>query len=67
LEGNVAGTYVHGLFAADDFRHQFLSTLCSDRHSEFSYDTSIEKTLDALADHLEASLNLDALLAAAGG
>ena len=65
--GNVAGTYVHGLFAADAFRHQFLSTLHSNRHSEFSYDASIEQTLDALAQHLEDCLDLDALLAAAEG
>ena len=65
-DGAVAGTYVHGLFAADGFRHQFLSALRGDHHSEFSYDTSIEQTLDGLADHLEESLDLDALLAAAG-
>ena len=34
---------------------------------EAVYDALIEQTLDALADHLEASLDLDGLLAAAGG
>jgi len=70
-EGSVAGTYVHGLFAGDGFRHRFLSALHGDHrgdhHSEFSYDASIEQTLDALAQHLEESLDLDALLAAAEG
>ncbi len=64
-DGVAAGTYVHGLFAADAFRHQFLSALHSERHSGFSYDASIENTLDALAGHLEDSLDLDALLSAA--
>jgi adenosylcobyric acid synthase len=66
-DGVAAGTYVHGLFTTDAFRHHFLSTLHGERHSEFSYDASIEQTLDALADHLEDSLDLDALLAAAEG
>ena len=63
--GNVAGTYVHGLFASDAFRHHFLSTLRGNRQNGFFYDASIEQTLDALAEHLEASLDLNALLAAA--
>ncbi|MDH3738214.1 MAG: cobyric acid synthase [Alphaproteobacteria bacterium] len=65
--GHVSGTYVHGLFASDTFRHHFLATLRGNRHSSLSYDGLIEATLDALADHLEASLDLDALLAAAEG
>lgn len=69
-DGGVAGTYIHGLFAGDGFRHHFLSKLDGGRwgehHSEFSYDASVELTLDALAQHLEDNLDLDALLAAAG-
>ena len=66
-DGRITGTYVHGLFAADAFRRHFLSKLHSDRHSALSYDGLIEQTLDGLADHLEASLDLDALFAAAEG
>ena len=70
-DGSVSGTYIHGLFASDAFRHRFLATLHSDGHSdghsEFSYGASIEQTLDALAAHLEDNLNLDAMLAAAQG
>ena len=66
-DGGVAGTYVHGLFASDAYRHQFLATLRRDRQSGPSYDGLIEQTLDALAEHLEDSLDLDALLAAAEG
>ena len=63
--GSVTGTYVHGLFASDPFRRHFLATLHANRHSALSYDGLIEQTLDALAEHLEVSLDLDALLSAA--
>ncbi len=63
--GRVLGTYVHGLFAADAFRHRFLSGLWDERRRDLSYDALIEQTLDDLAGHLEDSLDLDALLAAA--
>jgi adenosylcobyric acid synthase len=66
-DGRVAGTYVHGLFAADAFRHHFLSKFDHNRQSNLSYDALIEQTLDDLAGHLEANLDLDALLAAAAG
>lgn len=65
--GNVVGTYVHGLFASDPYRHSFLSALRTGHRSTLSYDGLVEQTLDDLADHLEANLDLDALLAAAEG
>jgi adenosylcobyric acid synthase len=61
--GRVAGCYLHGLFASDAFRHAFLARLGAAGSAR--YDAAVETTLDALADHLEASLDLDALLAAA--
>ncbi len=62
-DGRVAGCYLHGLFASDSFRQAFLARLGAE--STAHYDATIETTLDALADHLEQSLDLDALLAAA--
>ena len=60
----VAGCYLHGLFASDDFRRAFLARLGA-APSGLAYEASIDATLDRLADHLEASLDLDRILAAA--
>lgn len=62
-DGRVTGTYLHGLFAADRFRTAFLGDLGGSRTGEIAYEQSIDATLDALATHLEAHLDLDALLA----
>lgn len=61
--GQIMGTYVHGLFAADDFRHDFLGRLREGRVQSTAYAAGVEAALDDLADHLEACLDLDALLA----
>ena len=64
--GLVMGSYVHGLFAADDFRHAFLQRIASGRARGAAYEAGIEDTLDTLAQHLEANMDLDRLLDAAG-
>lgn len=60
-DGRVLGSYVHGLFAADSFRHAFLSSLRTGRSHETAHDLRVEKTLDALAEHLEKHLDLNHL------
>jgi len=60
-DGRVMGSYLHGIFAADGFRHAFLAGLRSGRASTTAYDIRVEKTLDGLADHLEEHMDLDAL------
>ncbi len=64
-DGLVAGCYLHGLFSSDPFRRAFLGTLGA-APGEIGYEHRIETILDFLAGHLEMSLDLDALLAAAG-
>jgi len=63
--GRVTGTYLHGLFTADTFRARFLMAL-GGTGSGLDYTASVEATLDALADHLEAHMPLEALLDMAG-
>ena len=63
-DGRVAGCYLHGLFASDRFRGGFLQRLGA-TPGEFGYIERVEATLDALADHLAANLDLEGLLAAA--
>jgi adenosylcobyric acid synthase len=64
-DGRIMGCYVHGLFAADGFRHAFLARLRERVVSGVAYETQIEASLDALADHLERSVDTDGLLALA--
>jgi adenosylcobyric acid synthase len=62
-DGRVAGAYVHGLFANDRQRAAWLASLGA--VSELEYETTVERTLDELAAHLGAHLDLDAMLSLA--
>jgi adenosylcobyric acid synthase len=59
-DGRVIGTYVHGLFADDRQRAAWLAR-CGGA-ATVAYDDLIERTLDALAAHLSAHVDLDRLL-----
>jgi adenosylcobyric acid synthase len=61
--GRIAGAYVHGLFADDRQRAAWLALLGG--LGEIDYEPTVERTLDALAEHCEAYLDCDGLLAAA--
>ncbi len=63
--GLAMGSYLHGMFAEDGFRHAFLSRIRAGHYSDLAFEDRIEKTLDALATHLENHLDLDDLLRAA--
>ncbi|MEM6486774.1 MAG: cobyric acid synthase [Pseudomonadota bacterium] len=63
-DGRVAGAYVHGLFAADAFRTAYLQALGAPAPA-YAFDAAVEAALDALADHLDASVDVAGLLALA--
>jgi adenosylcobyric acid synthase len=60
-DGRVGGTYIHGLFADDRQRAAWLARFAAGG-TAIAYDDGIEHTLDALAAHLAAHLDLDRLL-----
>ena len=61
-DGRVMGCYVHGLFTSDDFRHAFLARLKARERSTIAFEQMVERTLDALADHLAAHVDTRRLL-----
>jgi adenosylcobyric acid synthase len=63
-DGQVCGTYVHGLFAADACRAAWLAALGASP-SAGSYEATLETTLDRLAEHVETHVEVERLLSLA--
>ena len=62
--GQVCGTYLHGLFTDDAFRAAYLARL-GHQASDLVYAQVVEDVLDRLADHLEGCMDLDTIAALA--
>lgn len=60
-DGLVSGTYMHGVFSSDTFRRHFLATL-GIAVSDVRYEQSVDETLDRLADHMEAHLDVEEII-----
>ncbi|MPZ59144.1 MAG: cobyric acid synthase [Rhizobiales bacterium] len=59
--GQVVGTYIHGIFADDRQRAAWLARLGGGA-TTIAYDELVERTLDRLAWHLTTFIDLDRLL-----
>ncbi|SHJ72302.1 adenosylcobyric acid synthase (glutamine-hydrolysing) [Aureimonas altamirensis DSM 21988] len=60
-DGRVIGTYLHGVFGNDAWRSRFLSDLGL-AGPPLAYMAEVETALDAVADALEAALDVPSLL-----
>jgi adenosylcobyric acid synthase len=63
-DGRIIGSYLHGMFAGDQFRQAFLAELGA-APSPYAYSADVDAVLNALAAHLEKHLDVAALLALA--
>ncbi|MCC8975892.1 cobyric acid synthase [Bradyrhizobium brasilense] len=63
-DGRAHGSYLHGLFASDEFRKAFLAQL-DIAAADQPYGARVESALDALAEHIETHLDVEGLLALA--
>ncbi|WP_422394001.1 cobyric acid synthase [Pontivivens ytuae] len=62
--GRIAGTHLHGLFSSGPFRAVWLAGL-GVQSACAEHETIVDDVLDRVADHMEAHLDLDRLLALA--
>jgi adenosylcobyric acid synthase len=60
-DGRIRGTYVHGLLVDERQRAALLAWIGAEPVG-LSYAADVDRVLDALADHLAADIDLDALL-----
>lgn len=61
LNGQVIGSYLHGMFTQDGFRQAFLGDIGAATSNQ-AYSATVEAVLETLADHLEAHLDVEGLL-----
>jgi adenosylcobyric acid synthase len=73
-DGRVWGTYIHGIFDNDSFRHEFIKhvkeakdvSVSSDAHAPFSFQKFRETQYDALAELVRRNIDMKAFYGIAG-
>ena len=65
VDGLIEGSYLHGVFANDEFRRTWLRRAGAGGSSGLNYTATVETALDELADGVEEAVDVDALLACA--
>ncbi|MEO1552690.1 MAG: cobyric acid synthase [Pseudomonadota bacterium] len=63
--GKIQGTYLHGAFSSDTFRRAWLKSLGAEADGALDYESAVDHALEALADGVEAAVDLDRLFALA--
>jgi adenosylcobyric acid synthase len=64
-DGRIEGAYLHGAFQQDGFRRAWLARTGGRGDGALSYGATIQSALDALADGVEAAVDIDRLFAQA--
>ena len=60
-DNRIQGTYLHGAFAADAFRANWLESMGAEALGGLNYQVMVDTALDDLADGVEAALDVAAL------
>ncbi|MEO0400695.1 MAG: cobyric acid synthase [Pseudomonadota bacterium] len=60
-DGRIEGSYLHGLFSSDAFRRAWLERAGGGGAADLCYGDALEDALNALADGVEAAMDVDAL------
>jgi adenosylcobyric acid synthase len=64
-DGRIEGAYLHGAFTSDAFRRAWLTRAGASAQGAFCYNAAVEDAIDALADGVEAAVNVEALFSLA--
>lgn len=62
-DGRITGSYLHGMFADDEFRKAWLAGFGVE--GQGSYRADLDATLNRLADHMETHVDVDGILSVA--